>query len=171
MFSDNFGGVALKWSDTQGEIMKNAKLIAMAMMMFGGAAPLMADASLATESQSQILRIVDLDEQMINDFSEGKMSHFILECPEGVSIPLTLNLLGEFFVLEPSLMAQPTLKLLKTCYVRCVEKENFLFSTDLKTWKGFSEFFTGTLTVSLSQENDEPVAGLQIELNQRALTQ
>jgi hypothetical protein len=140
------------------------------LMMVSGAAQLMADAttSVVTESRETILRLSDLDDRMMNDFSEGKMSHFILECPEGVSIPFKLDLKGEFLVLESALMAQLSLKILKTCYVRCEEKENFLFSTDLKAWKGFSEFFTGAITVSLGQENDEPVAGLQIELNQKS---
>ncbi len=34
------------------------------------------------------------------------------------------------------------LNVLKTCYVRCLEKENFLFSSDLTDWKGFLEFFS-----------------------------
>lgn len=159
--------VSLK-SDTQGEIVKNA-LFAVTWMMVSGASQLMADAtSLTTESREKILRLSDFDERMMNDFSEGKMSHFILECSEGVSIPFKFDLKGEFFVLESALMAQPSLKFMKTCYVRCEEKENFLFSADLKAWKGFSEFFTGAITVSLATDNEEPVAGLQIELNQKS---
>ncbi len=160
--------VSLK-SVTQGKkIMKKAKLFAVTLMMVGGVAQLMADAtSLTMESREKILRLSDFDERMMNDFFEGKMSYFILECPEGVSLPFKLDLKGEFFVLESALTAQPSLKFMKTCYVRCEGKENFLFSADLKTWKGFSEFFTGAITVSLGQENEEPVAGLQIELNQK----
>jgi len=82
-------------------------------------------------------------------------------------MPFKLALKGEFLGLESTQSASLYLNVLKTCYVRCEEKENFLFSTDLQTWKDFSEFFTGSLNVSVQAENGGPIAGLQFELNQR----
>jgi hypothetical protein len=143
------------------------KLIALSIMI-SGAAPLMANVILETEHPSQLLRLPDVDEGTLNTFSEGLMGDSILECPEGFAIPFKLDVRGEFFILEPMPLAQSALKLLKTCYVRCVEKENFLFSTDLKTWKEMGEFFTGTVTISLTAEKDETFAGLQIEINQKS---
>jgi hypothetical protein len=128
---------------------------------------MMAGSSLLRASSDQILRISDLNEETIQEFSNGNRSDYILECSEGVAMPFKLAINGEFLALEQSAAAPYHLKVLKTCYVRCEEQGNFLFSTDLQTWKGFSDFFTGKLNVSVGIENKEPAAALQLELNQR----
>ena len=78
---------------------------------------------------------------------------------------MKMILLGEFLALESENTTPLNLKILKTCYIRCEEKENFLFSTDLQEWKEFSEFFTGRIGVSVKAENDRTIAGLELELN------
>jgi hypothetical protein len=85
------------------------------------------------------------------------MSGVVVVCPEGSSLPFNLMLKGEFLALESALKPLQ-LNILKTCYVQCDEKEHFLFSTDLQTWKDFSEFFTGEVRVSVERENGGPVA-------------
>ena len=119
----------------------------------------------STQTYNQFIGLSNLSERMIHDFSQGNMSDFILECPAGTSLPFKLTLKGELLALESAATEQ--LHVLKTCYVRCPEKENFLFSTDLQTWKSFAEFFTGEIKVSIELESGEPMAGLQLELNQR----
>jgi hypothetical protein len=118
------------------------------------------------EPHNQVICVSDLSEQSIQDFSQGHMSDVVVVCPEGSRLPFKLTLKGEFLWLESALEPMQ-LNILKTCYVRCEGKENFLFSTDLQTWKDFSEFFTGEVRVSVERENGGPVAGLQLELNQR----
>ncbi len=149
--------------------MKNAKLLGCMLMVVAGSAQLIAAPTLkATEwSQNQIISLSDLNDRVIQDFANGKMSDLILECPEGASLPFKLALKGQFLALESAATTPLYLKALKTCYVRCEARETFLFSTDLQTWKGFSEFFTGELKVSVETENGGPIAGLQLELNQR----
>ena len=150
--------------------MKNAKLLGCMLMAAAGSAQLIAAAPTlkSTEwSQSQMISLSHLDERTVQDFSNGKRSDLIIECPEGVSLPFKLTLKGQFLALESAAISPLYLKVLKTCYVRCEEKENFLFSTDLQAWKGFSEFFTGELKVSVGIENGGPIAGLELELNQR----
>ena len=145
--------------------MKITKLFGYALMMAIASGSLMA----APQSQSynQIIRLSDLNDRVIQDFSQGNMGDFVVECSAGASLPFRLTLKGEFLGLESASLAPLQLNVLKTCYVRCLEKENFLFSTDLQDWKGFSEFFTGSLNVSVEAETGSPVAGLQFELNQR----
>ena len=145
--------------------MKKAKLFGCALMMAVAATQLVAASK--TQVCDQIVRLSDLNDRVIQDFSQGNMGDFVVECPAGARLPFKLTLKGEFLGLESTQSAPLYLKVLKTCYVRCEEKEKFLFSTDLQTWKDFSEFFTGSLNVSVHAENGGPIAGLQFELNQR----
>jgi hypothetical protein len=115
----------------------------------------------------QILNLEELNQKEIEGFSQGKLGEHILECSEGTYLPMNIILSGEFLALESANTAPLYLKVLKTCYIRCEEKENFLFSTDLQEWKEFSEFFTGRVNVSVKAEKDGTIAGLELELNQR----
>ena len=133
--------------------------------MLFGCVLMLAATQLLAAPKTQIIRLSELNARVIEDFSQGNRSDCILECAAGVSLPFKLTLKGEFLGLEAA--PQLHLNILKTCYIRCEEKENFLFSTDLQTWKAFSEFFTGELRLSVETENSHPVAGLQLELNQR----
>ena len=145
--------------------MKKVNFFGCALMMAIAATQLVAAPK--TQSHNQIICLSDLNDRVIQDFSQGNIGDFVVECPAGASLPFKLTLKGEFLGLESAAAAPLYLNVLKTCYVRCEEKENFLFSTDLQTWKGFSEFFTGSLNVSVEAENGGPVAGLKFELNQR----
>jgi hypothetical protein len=148
--------------------MRNAKLLGCVLMALAGSTLIAAPTFKAIEwPQNQIIGLSELNDRIIQEFSNGKISDVIVECPEGTSLPFKLILKGQFLALESTSISPLYLKVLKTCYVRCEGKENFLFSTDLQTWKGFSEFFTGELKVSVETENGGPIASLQLELNQR----
>lgn len=148
--------------------MKNAKFLGCLLMIIAGSIHLMAAPTLTPTdlSKTEIISLSDLNDNVIEDFSNGNMD-CIVECREGTTLPFKLTLKGEFLALESAAISPLYLKILKTCYVRCDGKENFLFSTDLQNWKEFSEFFTGELTVAIETENGGPVAGLQLELNER----
>ena len=148
--------------------MKKAKLFGCALMMGVIGTQLMAAPTSKPELLSnQIIRLSNLSDRVIQDFSQGHMGDLVVECLAGTNLPFKLTLKGEFLGLDTDSSTPLYLKVLKTCYVRCEEKEHFLFSSDLQTWKEFSEFFTGELKVSVEAENGGPVAGLQFELNQR----
>jgi hypothetical protein len=142
--------------------MKNQIMTGCVMIIALCSAPLM-----GAEPSSQIIKIEKLNQQEIESFSEGKLGDRILECSQGAYLPLKMTLRGEFLALESEHAAPLYLKILKTCYIRCEEKENFLFSTDLQHWKRFSEFFTGRVGVSVNADNDGVIAELEIELDQR----
>jgi hypothetical protein len=150
--------------------MKNVRLIGCLLMTVIGSGPLMAASTLVSNEcgANPIISLLDVNERIIEDFSEGKMKDCILECPEGACIPLKLSLKGDFLRLESAASTSIYMKVLNTCYIRCEEKECFLFSIDRQQWKGFSEFFTGELRVSVSAQSGGPVAGLMLELNRRA---
>lgn len=143
--------------------MKNVKLLGYLLMMVAGSGQVMGGAPIP----DQIINLVDLSDSVVQDFTQGKLSDTIIECMEGTMLPFIITVKGEFLSMESASIAPLYLKVLKTCYVRCEEKENFLFSTDLKTWKGFSEFFTGELKVTVRADNAGPVAGIEFELNQQ----
>ena len=150
--------------------MKHAKLTGYLLMtMIGGSQLMAAPPSVPKEWQgNQAMSLLSISQQEIQDFSQGKLADYILECPAGACLPLTVALKGNFLALEPTSDTPLYLRVLKSCYVRCEEKENFLFSTDLQKWEGFSEFFTGNLTVSVENLNRSPSAGIGLELNQRS---
>jgi hypothetical protein len=118
-----------------------------------------------TDGQQRI-SLLDLDESVMQDFYLGKMGETIVECPEGARLPLKLIVKGQFLSLEPA--APLCLTVLRTCYIRWMGGgENILFSSDLQTWKGAGEFFTGELRASIEKESGAPLAALHFELNQR----
>lgn len=111
----------------------------------------------------QVVNLVDLNDFAVQEFTQGKLKDYILECPEGASLPFQMVISGDFLAAEST----STLNILKTCFIRCEGEGHFLFSTDMQTWKEFSEFFTGMIKVSVVAQEGMPVAGLDIELNAR----
>jgi hypothetical protein len=110
------------------------------------------------------IRLTEVDESFIQDFSQGKMQDWIVECPEGMLLPLRLNVKGEFLAAS----SEPiVLTIMKTCYIRCEQKDQFLFSGDQKVWKSFSDFFTGELRASVHAEDKALTAKVELELSAR----
>jgi hypothetical protein len=112
----------------------------------------------------EIVKLSDLKQEMVEKFAEGKRDDLIVECKEGTSLPLKIDLKGQCLALES---APLNLKVLKSCYIRCQGDKEFLFSSDLLTWKNFGDFFTGELKLSVGPEAEGVLARLQLELNQR----
>ena len=111
----------------------------------------------------QVINLFDLDNINIQEFSQGKLNDYILEIPEGVTLPFKMTVKGDFLAVD----SISELKILKTCFIRCQGEAEYLFSSDMQTWKEFSEFFTGQLSVSVEVQDEMPVAGLELQLNQR----
>ena len=148
--------------------MKNIRFIGCILVAMIGSGQLMAASPTGKEWQGdRIISLLAFDEGMVEDFLQGKMSDYAVECPTGACLPLKMIVKGEFLALDSADIAPLYLKILKTCYIRYEGKDNFLFSTDLQKWKGFSEFFTGELKASVNSQNGGPIAGLELELNQR----
>src|SRR5260221_11252464 len=89
---------------------------------------------------NQVVSLNQLSDENIESFIKGKLQDTIVKCPAGMVLPLTLSLQGDFLALES--VGHSSVKILKTCFVKCVG-EMYLFSLDGKSWKEFSEFFTG----------------------------
>lgn len=148
--------------------MKKAKLFGYALMMGIFGAELLAASTLPCELASrQMIRLSEVSDRVMQDFSEGRRTDVVVECLAGTNLPFRLAVEGEFLGLDANLTEPLYLKVLKTCYVRCEERGHFLFSADLQDWREFSEFFTGEFKVSLEVEDGGPVASLQFELRQR----
>lgn len=114
--------------------------------------------------KNSVVSLFQLSESALQDFSQGKMSQVIVECPQGTHLPFATNVKGEYFALEST---KAPLLLLQTFYVRCEQPDEFLFSTDQTTWKNFSDFFTGKISLSVHKEGEDLVSGLELEFNQR----
>ena len=129
-------------------------------MMVIGASQLMAGV--------QVVSLTDLNDRMIQEFTEGKRSDVVVQCKEGMCLPLQMSMDGDFLRLSGAYDAPLYLTVMKTCYIRCIAKETFLFSADLLTWKQFSEYFTGELKISVDAKSGGPSASLQLRLNERS---
>jgi len=116
---------------------------------------------------NQVISLLEFNERTIQDFLQGNMSEYAVECPAGACLPFKMVVKGEFLALDSEETTPIYLKFLKTCYIRYEGKDNFLFSIDLQKWKNFSEFFTGELKASIEAQNGGPIAGMELELNQR----
>jgi hypothetical protein len=148
--------------------MKYIRIAACALITMGGLNQISADSTLTSEelqTATQIISLTDLTEELINDFSQGNTPDMIVECRAGTYLPFTMSLTGEFVALEGADETSLYLKLLQTCYVRCLGEGNFLFSTDLQQWKSHSEFFTGRVEVHVSLQDGVPAAGVDLDLN------
>lgn len=117
-------------------------------------------------AKPQMVHLSDLTQKVMEDFIEGKHENMVVICPEGMVLPLSLGVKGEFLALQPSEQAPVQVKILKTCFVKCVGKV-FFFSLDGENWKDFSEFFTGKLGASIGVGDQGPFAGVECELFQR----
>jgi hypothetical protein len=111
---------------------------------------------------NQVVSLNELTDENIESFTQGKMHDTIVKCPAGMVLPLTLSLKGEFLASE----GESSLKILKTCFVKCVG-ETYLFSLDGKSWKEFSEFFTGNLNAEFHNTDKGPFAHVGCELRQK----
>lgn len=146
--------------------MKNIRLLGCIFIAMIGSDQIEAASPTGKEwRDDRIISLAQLDEGIVQDFLQGKMSDYSLECPTGSDLPLKMTVKGEFLFLDSG-ETTLNLRILKTCYIRYEGKDNFLFSTDLQEWKGFSEFFTGELKASVSIQNGGPIARLELELNQ-----
>jgi hypothetical protein len=111
---------------------------------------------------SQVVNLTELTDAHIESFTQGKLQDTIVKCLAGTVLPLTLSLQGEFLASE----GESSLKILKTCFVKYVE-ETYLFSLDGKSWKEFSEFFTGKLSAEFHNTGKGPFAHVGCELHQK----
>ena len=117
------------------------------------------------DTENQPVTFADLTQDRVENFFAGKEDGLVIHCPEGTILPLDISLGGEFL---SSSEDNPlgTVRLLKSCFVKCVD-EVFFFSTDGETWKGFSDFFTGSVAVSISTTEEAPLVGITLELDER----
>jgi hypothetical protein len=115
----------------------------------------------------QVVSLADLNDEMIQEFAEGKRGDVVVQCKEGMRLPFQMRMDGEFLSLSGADEAPLYLTVMKTCYVRCSARETFLFSSDLLTWGKFSEFFTGELKISVDAKSGGPSASLYLRLNER----
>lgn len=119
-----------------------------------------------SDIENQVTSITEFNQELVDLFFEGKVPNTILEFTQGIRFPLCIALNGEFLALEQVEANPYYVKILKSCFVKSVGKD-FLFSTDLQTWKSFSDFFTGSMGGSLYYMDEQPQVGLKLELNQR----
>jgi hypothetical protein len=113
---------------------------------------------------NQVVTLSELTDENIESFTQGKLQDTIVKCPAGMVLPLTLSLQGEFLALKSE--GESSVKILKTCFVKC-QGETYLFSLDGKSWKEFSEFFTGKLSAEFHNTNEGPFTHVGCELHQK----
>lgn len=114
----------------------------------------------------QLVKLTDVTEEMLSAYGEGTCQNVILECPEGAEFPLSLGAGGEFLSMTGEELPPYKVKILKTCYIKCMGDE-LLFSGDLAEWKEFVDFFKGQFSVAINASNGRPELIVSTDLNQR----
>lgn len=114
-----------------------------------------------------VVRLTDMKQELLQDYFSGHAENIIVECPEGICLPLNFSISGEFLSVE-SVPHAYFIRVLKTCYIKS-SGDKFLFSVDLQNWKEFAEFFTGSLGISFGLHDDQQQVGLSLEMNQRQM--
>ena len=114
----------------------------------------------------ELYKISEMTEEQLQEFFSGENPQVTVEIPEGLNLPLNLSLQGEFLALASNIDALYTLKVSKTCFIRCFQNM-FFFSADLQSWSPFQEFFTGCIGVSLNVTDSYPSVSLNVDLNKR----
>lgn len=116
-------------------------------------------------SDYTIINLSSMTSEQLKGFFNGETIQLVLECPEGASLPLHLSIAGEFLALDPLDEPPYRLRILQTCFIKN-EKQNFYFSDDCVHWKEFSDFFSGSIGVSVNNESARDVS-LLLELNSK----
>ena len=124
-----------------------------------------AAAAHGVDKECRVVALQDMNNEMLEGFFTGKIPGVVLECTEGLNLPFNLMLKGQYLVLDSADSAS-TIKILKKCFIKC-EKNEVFFSSDLKSWKTFQDFFTGAIGVSVSVDQGTPTVCLNLELNER----
>lgn len=143
--------------------MKNKAFRLLLLAFIGPSLLLAKDSSKKNETQEEptILTLAEFSKAMEAGMEIEKFKNVILECPQGSELPFKMTIRGDMLSLEPNLL---TLKLLKPCYIKS-GMGSLKFSSDLKKWEDFSEFFTGKTAASLDFQNQETQINLELELN------
>jgi hypothetical protein len=117
------------------------------------------------DREYRVVALQDMKSEMLERFFTGKTPGVVLECTEGLSLPFNLRLKGQYLALD-SENSTSEITIVKKCFIKC-EENKFFFSSDLKSWKLFQDFFTGQIGVSVNVDEGKPTVCLNIEINQR----
>lgn len=115
---------------------------------------------------ASVLHIEDINQETLQTFLQGKLTDFVLECPEGTKLPLYFSLKGDIMASEEQETTPLFITFSRTFYIRC-EKDQWLFSVDGNEWKGLLDFFTGTISFGLDACQGFPKASFGVEANVR----
>lgn len=133
------------------------------LALIGPSLLLAKDHSKKKEAQEEptIITLAEFSKAIEAGMDLEKIKNIILECPQGAELPIKMTIRGDMLALEPN---QLTIKLLKPCYIKS-GRESIKFSSDLKKWEEFSEFFVGKTAASLEFQNQATQINLELELN------
>lgn len=112
----------------------------------------------------QIINVSNLTEKNLANLMNDQTPNLVIEFNEGTVLPLSLVFDGNLFELIPT--KQSLLKVKETIYV-CFIQGDMFFSSDLKNWKSFADFFTGSVSFGIAVEDGQPEIKFITDLNFR----
>ncbi len=115
-----------------------------------------------TTLSAHLVSLPDLSQEMLNTLSEGTM----IELPQGTTLPIYIGIKGDYFSTNQVDETPYQLTIEKTVYIK-LEKDNFLFSSDLTEWIPMETFFTGSFGVVLGVVDGKQQISLLGELKER----
>jgi hypothetical protein len=122
------------------------------------------------ENLSQNLKVINICHLTDNDLNEIMQGHYpeiAVELPAQTIFPISFFLKGDLVDLIENEGKIGAVEIKQTVYVRCVE-QGLILSIDLKDWKPFLEFITGSVSVALSIQDGQPSLVVGTEANLRS---
>lgn len=118
--------------------------------------------SIVSADELRSVYLQDLASTDLEKIIEGKMTDLIVKVPAGSCIPLDLFLTGE--LLKASGKCGIEIEVLKTFYIKAIDKQLILGSLDGINFEPLGDYITGNLSVGLHKD-DNDVMRLKIESN------
>lgn len=112
----------------------------------------------------QTIPVQKITPQHLELIRSGAATDVAIAFEAGLHLPLRFVLTGDLVELVQTGKEQISIQ--KTFYVQNKEGE-LLFSTDLQNWSPLSSFITGNIAVGLSIEEEELLAILGVDANER----
>ena len=134
------------------------------LAVFGASAefPMTSNSEADSSQNLRIVSVYQLTEQELNEAIQGQHPEMVVEFSAKTSLPIHFFLTGDLLHLLGNDGQFGSLEIQQTFYVRYAQEE-FLFSTNLTDWKCFSEFTTGSASVSLNIQDGQPSIAIGAE--------
>lgn len=154
--------------------MKNLAIMFMAVMaLCGWAFQAWADLPIPSKAWENIphslklIHVCDVTDGDLHEILSGNCSDVAVEFSAHTTLPMNFFLKGDLLNFKANEANNGVVEIMQTFYARYVDHE-LILSTNLIDWKPLFEFITGQASVSLSNQDGQPVIVIGAETYKRS---